>query len=150
MSETGTAPETVIGDRRGSAGTRTDKECGQYTRGGPKKVIEIFRGQHWQSFMHWQKRELSGHQSATVGVVLRGMIETASQPPYKDSLRRVRMDSGFAGQSSPDSQWPQEVVSSGLSFREGCADQTALREPHHCPWQKAPGAEVWVSSSFSH
>ena len=83
MSETGTAPETVLGDQRGSTGTRTDKECGQCTRGGPKNVIEIFRGQHWQSFMHWQKRELSGHQSATVGVVLRGMIETASQPPTR-------------------------------------------------------------------
>lgn len=48
------------------------------------------------------------------------------------------MDSGFAGQSSPNSQWPQEVVSSGLGFREGCAGQTAVREPHHCPWHPRP------------
>lgn len=45
VSETGTAPETVTGDQRGSTGTRTDQECGQYTRGGPKNVVEIFRGQ---------------------------------------------------------------------------------------------------------
>lgn len=45
VSETGAAPETLTGDQRGSTGTRTDQECGQYTRGGPKNVVEIFRGQ---------------------------------------------------------------------------------------------------------
>ena len=54
------------------------------------------------------------------------------------------MDSGFVGQSSPDSHWPQEVVSSGLGFREGCAGQTALRESTTVPgipglWSRSLG-----------
>lgn len=142
------SPETLTGDQRAqqepglikNVGSipKSDKECCK------RNLQRASTGKPWCT----GKRELSGHQSATVGIVLRGTIETASQPLYKDSLWRARMDSGFAGQSSHDSQWPQEVVNSGLGFREGCAGQTAVRGPTTVLASQAPGAEVWVSGKL--